>query len=147
VATAAVIAAKDTKPLRVLHIAGLTVAAWLPEDASDPAVPAPWPILVFSHGFHGCSTQSTFLMESLARAGYAVFAPTHRDATCTEPRGNWLQRPDAPFRITDRWDETTYADRAWDIKHLLDTLASDPHYSSVTFDWRHVALIGHSLGG
>ncbi len=126
----------------MLQVAGLEVAAWMPSDATPP----PWPVVIFSHGFHGCNTQSTFLMRALAKAGYAVFAPNHRDAACRNPRA-WLMRAQAPFRNPKSWNETTYADRAQDIENLIDTLSIDPRYQSPRFDWQHLGLVGHSLGG
>ena len=59
-----------------LQIAGLAVDAWIP----DSQTPGPWPIILFSHRYRGCNTQSSYLMEALAAEGYAVFAPKHRDA-------------------------------------------------------------------
>ncbi len=125
------------------ELAGLKVAAWLPE----PSAPGPWPVVLFSHGFHGCNTQSIFLMEGLAAAGYAVFAPNHRDATCNGGASGWLDRPDEQFRDAGKWTDATYADRAQDLKSLLDALSADPRFDSAGFDWQHVALAGHSLGG
>jgi len=125
-----------------LEIAGLHVAAWIP----GASVPGPWPVLVFSHGLHGCSTQSKFLMEALAQAGYAVFAPDHRDAAC----GNWrelLTGAQEPLGQPARWSETTYADRRDDIERLLGALATDPRFAAPPFDWQHLGLLGHSLGG
>ena len=61
-----------------LQIAGLVVDTWIP----DSQTPGPWPIVLFSHRYRGCNTQSSFLMLALAGAGYAVFAPKHRDADC-----------------------------------------------------------------
>lgn len=58
------------------QIAGLDVAVWLP-----PHTPAPSPLVVFSHGFHGRNTQSEFIMQSLAEAGYLVIAPNRKDAS------------------------------------------------------------------
>lgn len=127
------------QPGRSEQIAGLDVAVWLP----DAATPGPWPVIVFSHGFHGCNRQSTFLTAALAQAGYAVFAPNHRDAACRDLRG-WFRRPEAAFGSPVRWTPDTYADRADDIRHLLDALEHD---RSQTLDLRHVALVGHSLGG
>ncbi len=125
-----------------LKIAGLEVAAWLPPDGT----PAPWPVIIFSHGFRGCDTQSSFLMRALAGAGYAIFAPNHRDAVCGKLSG-WLGRPELPFRNPENWNDQTYADRAQDIENLLNALQHDPHYGAAPFDWNHVGLIGHSLGG
>jgi predicted dienelactone hydrolase len=135
-------AAKRAAPI-TLQIAGLEVGAWLP----DRATPEPWPIIIFSHGFHGCNTQSTFLMEALAKAGYAVFAPNHRDASCKRNFRGRFSRPEAPFRDPKDWDDATYAERGQDIRKLLDALSSNEHYRSPPFDWQHVGLAGHSLGG
>ncbi len=108
-------------------------------------MPGPWPVLIFSHGFDGCNTQSTFLMEALAQSGYAIFAPNHQDADCGMMI--WPTRPDAPFRDPSDWTENTYKDRRDDIRKLLDALSADPRYSAAPFDWNHVGLVGHSLGG
>src|SRR5260370_40290156 len=61
-----------------LHVAGLDVAAWIPKHD----IAGPWPIIIFSHGFHGCNTESIFLMEGLTVAGYAGFAPQHPEPAC-----------------------------------------------------------------
>ena len=65
-------------PTQTLRIAGLDVSAW------KPPIPAgvDAPLILFSHGFHGCNTQSTFLMSTFAKAGYLVIAPNHKDAVC-----------------------------------------------------------------
>lgn len=125
-----------------MKIAGLDVAAWIPAASA----PGPWPVVIFSHGFHGCNTQSKFLTSALAEAGYAVFAPNHRDAACGN-LGAWFNRPELPFRDAGDWNESIYADRAQDIKRLLDALQNDPRYGAAPFDWQHVGLAGHSLGG
>ncbi len=122
------------------EIAGLKVTAWLPQGAAAQGAP----VILFSHGFHGCAKQSTFLTEALADAGYAVFAPNHRDVAC----GNlaaWFGAAEAPFLDTDRWTEATYADRAMDLKALIDAASRDPRFAA--FDWGRIGLAGHSLGG
>jgi len=118
-----------------LNIAGLEVAAWLPES--------PGPVLVFSHAFSGCNTQSSYLMEALAEGGYAVFAPNHRDSACAAMM--WPMRPEAPFLEIGEWNEATFRDRRDDIERLLTALSADPRYCSL--DWQHIAIVGHSLGG
>ncbi|HEY6419047.1 MAG TPA: alpha/beta fold hydrolase [Candidatus Binataceae bacterium] len=135
-------AAEKAAAPQMLQIAGLEVAAWLPESGT----PGPWPIIIFSHGFHGCATQSTFLTDALARSGYAVFAPNHHDAACKNLRA-WFNRPAAPFREPKEWNDATYADRAEDVEKLLDALSQDARFRSPPFDWQHVGLVGHSLGG
>jgi alpha-beta hydrolase superfamily lysophospholipase len=69
-----------------LSIAGLDVMVWKPDETAPPALP----IVVFSHGFHGCTTQSRFLMIALASAGYLVVASNHRDAICNGGSARWI---------------------------------------------------------
>jgi predicted dienelactone hydrolase len=134
--------AGETSAPQKLRIAGLEVAAWIPKAET----PGPWPVIIFSHGFHGCSTQSTFLMQALADRGYAVFAPNHKDAACSNLRA-WFSRPQARFGDPRKWSDATYADRARDIESLIDALSKEPRFSGAPFDWKHLGLAGHSLGG
>ena len=73
-------------------IGGVKVSVWRPPARRT----APAPLVVFSHGFGGSSTQSTFLMKALAGAGYLVVAPNHKDAGAFlgmgVPAGSLLQR-------------------------------------------------------
>lgn len=135
---------KTTEPQK-LKIAGLDVAAWFPKHGT----PGPWPVIIFSHGFHGCNTQSLYLMTALSHAGYAIFAPNHHDAVClgTGRLGKRFTRPIVAFQDAHGWSDKTYADRDQDIEKLLNALESDPHYKSSPFDLKHVGLVGHSLGG
>jgi predicted dienelactone hydrolase len=103
----------------------------------------PAPLILFSHGFHGCNTQSTFLMEALAKAGYLLMAPNHKDATCG---GGLLERPEQPFQNPGSWNQTTYKARGDDIVRLLDAVRHDKQWSEL-IDWSRVGLAGHSLGG
>lgn len=43
-----------------VRLAGLDVTVW--EPAPDTA--SPRPVLLFSHGFHGCATQSRFIRRA-----------------------------------------------------------------------------------
>jgi predicted dienelactone hydrolase len=136
-------AAAQTLPVsQKLQIAGLAVDAWIP----DSQTPGPWPIVLFSHRYRGCNTQSSYLMQALAGAGYAVFAPKHRDADCGKLQ-SWLPRPEIPFSNPENWTEETYADRAQDLENLLNALQQDPRFHAPPFDLQHVGLVGHSLGG
>jgi alpha-beta hydrolase superfamily lysophospholipase len=58
-----------------IAVASLRVTSWSP-----PPDGVKQPVMILSHGFHGCDTQSRFLMAALAGAGYLVLAPNHRDA-------------------------------------------------------------------
>ena len=131
-----------------IQIAGRDVAVWKPASPSASGAP----VIVFSHGFTGCATQSTFLMEALARAGYLVLAPNHKDAACTAggraSLGKLLSiRPEEPFRKEQEWSAQTYKDRAADIEAVLDALAKDPALAGVAADMARIGMAGHSLGG
>ena len=139
---ASILTAQGLPATRRLQIEGLQVATWIP----DAATPGPWPIIVFSHRYRGCNTQSSFLMQALAASGYAVFAPNHVDSECGN-FASWIPRFELPFSNPETWTDASYADRAKDIENLLNALQHDPRFRSPPFDWNHVGLIGHSLGG
>jgi len=124
-----------------IEIAGLHVTVWSPSGEARKA-----PTLIFSHGFHGCATQSRFLMEALASAGYLVLAPNHRDATCNDGPARWLERPTAPFGQPDTWNDTVYRDRADDVRKLVAALGNDDRFRARA-DLTRLGLVGHSLGG
>jgi predicted dienelactone hydrolase len=126
---------------RSLKLDGLAVTAWF--DETGPL--AGRPVVVFSHGFHGCATQSRFLTEALAAAGYLVLAPNHKDAVCNGSSARWRDRPDVPFRDAEAWDDTRYRDRADDIRRLIAAARADPEWRQA--DWSRLGLAGHSLGG
>jgi len=119
------------------QIAGLRVSIWRPAAAGRA------PLVIFSHGFHGTSTQSAFLMRALAAAGYLVIAPNHKDAGMG---GGLRERPEMGFGKPDSWTEATYRDRRDDITSLVRALKADPQWTAA-IDWSQFALAGHSLGG
>jgi predicted dienelactone hydrolase len=131
-----------------ITIAGLSVRVWSTDSRT-----APQPVVIFSHGLHGCATQSRFLMDALASAGYLVFAPNHRDASCGK-RGEFRRAsatvgtgsPPAPLGQPGSWTSSSYRDRADDIARLVDALCRDSRFSA-RGDWTRIALVGHSLGG
>ncbi len=125
---------------RHVELAGRSVVVWPAVINSD----APQPLVLFSHGFGGCATQSRFLMEALADHGYWVFAVDHADASCGRPGG--VGRPQQPFRDPDKWSDATYRDRAEDLRAVLEALHDDADYAG-RIDFSRVALVGHSLGG
>jgi len=55
--------ANAAAPPQSVELAGRAVTVWLPTESTRA------PVLIFSHGFHGCATQSVFLMEAFADAG------------------------------------------------------------------------------
>jgi hypothetical protein len=46
-------------------LAGLKVTIWSQPSSEN----LKQPVIIFSHGFHGCATQSRLLMEAFASAG------------------------------------------------------------------------------
>ena len=130
--------ARPCRAQQQITMAGLKVAVWLP---TEKATGADWPVIIFSHGFHGSNIQSTFLMKALADAGYAVFAPNHADAGL----GRW--KPVVPFASAGQWTDATYADRRRDIEKLIAALKANPRFGSKPYDWDRLGLAGHSLGG
>ncbi len=108
-----------------------------------------YPLVVFSHGFGGCGTQSVFFTEELARHGYIVVAPDHADAKCKvdEPRsGRGFGRADEPFRQPEKWTDKTYADRARDIRLVIDEMTTNREFG-LRIDKFRIGGVGHSLGG
>jgi predicted dienelactone hydrolase len=127
---------------QTLNLAGMSVTVW-----SGPAGSrAKEPVIIFSHGFHGCATQSRFLTEAFASAGYLVFAPNHRDATCHGGKGSWFSRPNVSFRKPEGWSEDLFRDRGDDLRRLIDALKADARFRDRA-DWSRVGFAGHSLGG
>ena len=127
---------------QTLTLAGMSVTIWL--EATSPG--AKMPVIVFSHGFHGCATQSRFLTEAFASAGYLVVAPNHRDATCNGGKGSLLDRPAVSFRKPEGWSEDLFHERGDDLRRLLDALKADGRFRDRA-DWSRIGFAGHSLGG
>jgi predicted dienelactone hydrolase len=126
-------------------ISGRDVAVWMPAGAA-PA--AGFPLVVFSHGFGGCNTQSVFLMDSLANAGYLVVAPNHADAGCGKARQARAGRhPQEPFQKAGEWSDATYKDRLADIEAVLDAVLSAKSFQGLHVDASRAGIAGHSLGG
>ncbi|MFN0165278.1 MAG: alpha/beta hydrolase family protein [Bryobacteraceae bacterium] len=101
------------------------------------------PLVVFSHGYTGCSVQSVFITEQLARRGYVVAAPNHADASC----GTRVPPPpQAPIGQPRQWSDQTYLDRRADIEAVLAGILASPDFAPVT-DPERIGGIGHSLGG
>jgi len=119
----------------------IDAVVWTP----DVPVDKPLPVIVFSHGLYTCATQSRFLTEAIADAGYFVIAPNHHDASCAFTFGGFgfSRLPGKPAMF---WTDEDYRDRADDIRNLVGTLREDPRFRS-TADVSRLALMGHSLGG
>jgi predicted dienelactone hydrolase len=117
-------------------------------DAS-PARCTALPLVVFSHGFGGCGLQSIFFTEELARHGYVVAAPDHKDAAMcaiNEESVGSLRAPDAPFQAPKRWSDQSHSDRRDDVLATIAAIVGDPRLGGLV-DASRIGLAGHSLGG
>ncbi len=110
------------------------------QDSPPDASGAPYPLIVFSHGFGGDRFQSIFLTEGLAAAGFVVAAPDHQDADA-------LLMPGTTFTLSD---DFLYYARPEEISFVIDTMgrliASDPILAGMA-ETTSVGVTGHSLGG
>lgn len=118
---------------------GRTVTIWRPKLTKLHA-----PLVIFSHGFKGCETQSTFLTEALADAQFIVVAPRHKDALCDD--GNVMQKAQESLLHPEDWSNQTYSDRKDDIVAVIEALKKDRKMAD-RIDFDNIGLMGHSLGG
>lgn len=107
-----------------------------------------YPLVIFSHGLDGCGTQSVFLTEQLARAGYIVASPDHADAGCSSDGGlaRW-HLPQQSFMTPMRWTERSYRERYRDLEAVLDWITGPSSFLTSVIDAEKIAAAGHSLGG
>lgn len=124
----------------------LTVEVWYPADPSAQApeerdaalsdTGAPYPLIVFAHGFSSQRRQSASYTQHLASHGYVVVAPDFP-----------LTNGDAPGgpRLTD------LRNQPGDVSFLIDQLLAfnqqDGHLLEGAIDSDAIGLTGHSLGG
>ncbi len=107
-----------------------------------------FPLIVFSHGYTGCGTQSVFITEQLARNGFVVVAPDHADAGCSSAGGK-RSRPPQPqvnFGNPSDWTNQTDLDRKIDIQHAIDGALQSAVFGAM-IDATRIVGMGHSLGG
>ncbi|MES1258606.1 MAG: hypothetical protein ABUS51_09250 [Acidobacteriota bacterium] len=107
-----------------------------------------FPLVVFSHGYGGCGFQSLFLTEQLARTGYVVAAPDHKDALCSvDGSGSSTLLPSQEsFLAPQDWTDQTYLDRRNDMGKAIDFVLASPDLSPGV-DPGRIGAMGHSLGG
>ena len=114
-------------------MSGRPVMIWWPQKTGRA------PVVLFSHGWRGVNNQSAPLMRSLAKAGYAVVAPNHKDTlfgTGMPPD------PQVSFDDPSLWTAETYRDRAVDLSEIWAEIKTDRRV-----DPDRLVLMGHSLGG
>lgn len=126
-------------PDLLIEVAGLDVAVWKPEGGAGS-----YPLVLFSHGFGGCKTQSTYLIRALADDGMLVVAPDHRDKGDDCPA---VAPKDLPLDLFQSWGPSFKDYRRDDLQKLRAALPAEPRLSEWPIDPDRVALVGHSLGG
>ena len=131
-------------------------------DAPVSGAAAQYPLLLFSHGWQGLRTQSTFLMEELASYGYIVAAPDHTYGALATvfPDGRAAMSNPAALPYDMGIPEAAYQQAArqlgaqWaaDLRFILETLAAPEAGSPAArlryrVDFSRVGVLGHSTGG
>lgn len=146
-------------PFFLDHLALVKSAAY--ENAKPLAQEAPYPVILFSHGWRGFRQQSLFLMQELASQGYIVVAPEHTYAAQVTvfPDGqiapnNPQALPPSKGKTNEEYEPIAQAlVRQWegDIAYTLNTLeqwnAADPesHFTGL-LDLQKLGFMGHSTG-
>lgn len=129
------------------------------QDAPLATAGAPYPVIVFSHGWNGFSAQSSAQTVELASQGYVVVAPQHTYGAMVTIFPDGEMAPNNPDALPEGMPEPGYTDAArllvnqWagDLSFALDFMtqqnkdASSPFHNAL--DLTRVGLFGHSTGG
>jgi hypothetical protein len=109
-------------------LGGVEAVVWTPDTPVAKA-----PVVVFSHGIALCATQSRYLTEAAARAGYLVVAPQHADRNCVaagEEPGDSEGFAGKPALL---WTDGDYRDRRDDVRNVLAAMKTDERYRDADF--------------
>ena len=110
----------------------LAVTVWYPEETDY----APYPLLVYSHGFSSSRGEAAYLNEHLASLGYVVVAADY-------PLTN-MRAPGGP-QVKDVVNQP--ADVSFLIDSLLQVSATSGHLLHEQVDPERIGALGLSLGG
>lgn len=125
-----------------IRLGGIDSVVWTP----GPNAAKPWPVIAFSHGIYLCPTQSRFLTEALAQAGYLVVAPNHEDSNCDDRGASLPSLNQLAIKPSFLWTDRDYRKRGEDVKTVLAAILADEAFRDAA-DPNRVGLAGHSLGG
>jgi predicted dienelactone hydrolase len=125
--------------------------------------PGPLPVIVYSHGYSGCSHSSAYLTEALARSGFIVIAPDHTDdlKACSLEEGFVRERGYAGKLLkkaarlsralsSGEYDTSHFKYRYMEVSAAVDWILgagddpASPFYSLVNSE--KIGIVGHSLG-
>lgn len=130
------------------------------QDAHLNSKDAPYPLLLFSHGWGGFRAQNTHQMEELASHGYIVAAVEHpysaaitvfpdgsiaeHDPNTLPDEGTLSERIQAGNRLINQWS----GDLTFVLNSLEQINTSDPDGRFTrSLDLSRVGALGHSTGG
>ncbi len=121
----------STRPLIPFDVKGRAL-----RDATPLQQPAPFPLIIVSHGYLGSRYIMTYLTENLASKGYVVVAIDHTESTYKDVGGF----------------ASTLLNRAKDDLFVLDEIArfskpNSKNFLSGIVDADNTAIIGYSMGG
>lgn len=129
-------------------------------DAPLASAGSPFPVLIFSHGWGGTRTQSTFLMEELASHGYVIAAIDHPYGALVTvyPDGKVvLQKEEilthqSQDQINDQSAKELLSTWTGDVRFVLDQFetmnaSSEGNLFANGLDLERVGFFGHSTGG
>lgn len=126
--------------------------------ANAPVTDGRHPVVVFTHGYTGTFTDSTFLCEDLASRGYVVVSVAHTyETTAVEfPDGRLVKSVFGSYlfgntlRVDDESLKFARTVRLADLSFVLDELQRLNSSSGNPFAGKldsRVGIMGHSLGG
>ena len=115
----------------------LTTSVWYPaaQRGGAVALPGPYPLVVFAHGFDVAPQTYTRLLRQVAAAGFVVAAPRF---------------PISASNLPGRPREDDMANQALDVRSTITTMlakSADHGWLAGRLNGHEVAVIGHSDGG
>src|SRR5579859_2209792 len=128
---------------------GKDISSSLAKDGDPLTDCGTFPLVIFSHGLFGCGDQSIFFTETLARSGYIVVAPDHKDALLCSVDGtigDFSTATESPIMKPETWTDASYQDRKDSIETVLDGALQDSLLHPL-IDVQRIGIAGHSLGG
>ncbi|WP_245719750.1 alpha/beta hydrolase family protein [Paenibacillus tianmuensis] len=128
------------------------------EHAALSDAEAPYPVIIFSHGFRGFENQNMFQVEQLVSQGYIVAGINHTYSSMVSifPDGrvalfDSVKNTESEIESLEQTDKTN---EVWvnDVRFVLDQLeqlaAADPDGRFTgRMDMERLGMLGHSFGG